>query len=187
MNPRIESTVELASPLSRCPACPSPMENGKVAIVDHETGKTIEPVPMHLSLQDQDRATVRVELIHEHWGDQPFSEAAGFSCGLEGIEQPYSRRLVVGEEWAPIDFGWIDRPGYILVKNLEGGLAKVNPTEGERADIAARVVLIGYEGKPLWEIPPQESFGPVKCIGKEGLVWRCASGRASVRVAVLTR
>jgi hypothetical protein len=82
----------------------------------------------------------------------------GFRRFLYTSEQPYRRKLVVGEEWVAIELGWIKKASLIHIVNDEGkGLTQV-PTAEESKAIASRVLEVGIGGKSLFEILPGETF-----------------------------
>ena len=91
------------------------------------------------------RLTVIETVYYQLSNSQPMSVPVRFTRQIKTDEQPWVRKIQVGENWQPIDKGWIKNCSMLMLVNEEGsGLQKV-PTEEERRDISARVVLIGND------------------------------------------
>src|SRR6185312_8298003 len=80
-------------------------------------------------------------VYHQQPGNEPISAESRFSRWLESEEQPYLRKLVIGEEWTLLDCGWLEDVGMLLLRNEEGKF-QVQPTEAERAEVMSRVVEV---------------------------------------------
>lgn len=100
---------------------------------------------------------------------------------LDTDEQLYKRRLVITNEWKPLDVGWIEKPGLLIIHNEEGKHLTVNPTYKEKQIIADRVVEISSNPEGCFSILvlPGEStrFQPSE-VSK--LQIRCRSDKASI-------
>ena len=90
----------------------------------------------------KDRITVREMIYHQQAGEQPTGTETKFSHELESHEQPYQRRLSVGEDWIPLDHGWIEEASLLSIFNEEGKFLQVNPTDEERAEAAKKVLQV---------------------------------------------
>ena len=147
----------------------------------------------------RDTLTVVETVYHQPAGEEPTAVSVQYVRPLETQEQPYVRKIRVGEQWQPLDLGWIEQPGMIWLTNDEGRGLQVNPTPEERAAIEAKViclvtkvvnagVLAGIlaEDDFSWEVPPGESFrGRPTCAKR---VWlRCRSGTAKATIRVYSR
>lgn len=107
----------------------------------------------------------------------------GFRRFLYTSEQPYRRKLAVGEDWVTIDLGWIKKASLIHIVNEEGsGLTQV-PTAEESEAIAKRVIEVGIGGKSLFEVPPGETFRGTP-IETAILQLRSRSGKAQYTLTV---
>ncbi len=71
---------------------------------------------------------------------------------LDTQEQLYKRRTTVTNEWKPLDVGWIEKPGLLVINNEEGKHLTVNPTEEEAKAIADRVVEISSNPEGCFRI-----------------------------------
>ena len=63
------------------------------------------------------RMTVVETVYHRLPGESPTSKDIGFSFDLESDEQIWERRMKVGPSWQPLDCGWVESVGMVLVKN----------------------------------------------------------------------
>lgn len=103
----------------------------------------------------KDRLVVVETVYHQPAGDRPVSVDSRFSRDLQSVEQPYQRQLVATEEWQPLDHGWIEDAGMIVIQNLEGKFA-ANPTDEERAEATAKILEVSYFAG---ENPVVDAFG----------------------------
>jgi hypothetical protein len=94
------------------------------------------PIPMQ-----KPRLTI-VECVYYQ---APFEDCISaenrYDSAVEADEQPYIRKIKVGEQWQPIDSGWIMTPGLLLIKNEPIRFA-VQPTQEQRAEAASKVVEV---------------------------------------------
>ena len=96
--------------------------------------ESIKPV------EKQDRLTARVDVYYEQQHFEPTQVGVSFSTLLpKSEEQVYVRRLKIGEDWQDVDFGWIDRPGSLLIENRKK-MFQTNPT-AEEMDLEIQKVL----------------------------------------------
>lgn len=138
--------------------------------------------------QSSSRITVVETVYHQTVPDQPTALESRFSRFLASDEQVYVRRLTVGEDWQRLDTGWLKVASLLLVSNDEGRGQQVQPTDQERADIAARVIEVAHGEYrsailPDWLIPPGESLRG--CPASLGNIWlRCRQGVARCTVVL---
>lgn len=146
---------------------------------------------------------VVVETInHQEAIAQPHSCSNRFSRECETHEEPYGRRFVVGEEWEPLDLGWLakDGAGMIVLRNREGEYMPAIPTPEAKAELALKVVElcvvadcgIAQIWLPFAVIRPGEScrFEPsakTGCNLYPGIHVRCKSGKASCGLTAFPR
>jgi hypothetical protein len=108
---------------------------------------------------------------------------------LDTEEQPYSRRMLVGEEWTPVDTGWIgEECGLLVVRNHELRRVRI-PTRDEQAEDATRVVEVNFEGLPdaySWLVLNGESMRGLPRSTK-GLKVRCRHGSTAITVTLFPR
>lgn len=91
----------------------------------------------------QERLTV-VGVVHHQPVDQPpYSIPVRFSHGLTTKdEQPYERKRTATETWEPLDCGWIEKSGYVVIINRETTAGDTNPTPERIKEIEARVLEV---------------------------------------------
>ena len=134
----------------------------------------------------RDRITVVETVYYQPQGDDATAIDGSYSRELNSHEQIYRRNCEVGEEWEPLDSGWIDRAGLLVVKNTEGLNQQRMPTGEEKEELKRKVLQIAYKGEEdcCWLIPPGESMrglpSHIKC-----LVVRCKRGTCSFSVHVI--
>lgn len=141
-----------------------------------------------------DRLTVVEHVYHESIADgrKPFEWTHRFSRPLATRDQVYERGpQSVGEEWEPLDCGWLaDNAGMLMIENREGQNLQYIPSAEEQAEIDSRVLELGcrtrsdYPLEPLWLIPPKETNRGMPAT-TEGLMIRCQNGRARFVVCVI--
>lgn len=56
-------------------------------------------------------------IYHQRTGQEPQGWSFGWSLPLDNDEQPYFRELTVGEEWRPLDHGWLDSASRVCFWN----------------------------------------------------------------------
>lgn len=84
-------------------------------------------------------------------------DASRFSRELQSDEQPYERHKLAKDGWEPLDHGWIDRCGMLVLRNDEGHFA-VNPTPEQRAAVFERVIEVSFgDDKCRILVPPLET------------------------------
>lgn len=131
-----------------------------------------------------------VEQLYHEAPDHPTPHGHQFSRRLETDEQAYSRTLKVGPDWRPLDCGWVRKVGMLLLVNAEGRFRTVQPTEGERAEAAGRVVevaflsALGGDLQPALLLRPGESqrYEPADA---GAIRLRCRGGMARVLLTLI--
>jgi hypothetical protein len=116
--------------------------------------------PSVIVVLQHSRLTVVENLYHQPTEGFPamaFGDASRFSRELQSDEQPYERHRVAKETWEPLDCGWIERCGMLMVRNDEGHFS-VNPTQEQRAKVARRVLVVSFgESEDAILLPPLET------------------------------
>ena len=133
----------------------------------------------------KDRITVVETVYHQQFNEPTFTIPSRFSRWLETKEQPYQRRCVATEEWQPLECGWIDKPGMLIITNREGRFAQTLPTDEEKVEVDKKIIQLSYNQlKPEWLIPPGESMRG--CPGFVKFLYiRCQSGTAQYELYLL--
>lgn len=130
------------------------------------------------------RLSVLNTVYHQPAGEQPMAVVGNYCRWLESDEQPFSRRLRIGEEWQAIETGWIRHAGLVVLKNDEGVFDQVQPTEQERMDAQAKVLEVSCSSGPpeaQWLVRPGESL-PATPASTMRLQIRCRQGQARCTV-----
>lgn len=145
------------------------------------------PAPGMRPAKRRPRLSVVQMVYHQQPDGQPTVQEARYSRWLESDEQPYLRRMTVGEEWVALDVGWVEKAGMLVLRNEGGPPSPVKLTPEQKAEAAAKVIEVGFtEGLTgqVWLIPPGESMAGVPRNAKELRV-RCQSGEVKLSVCVL--
>lgn len=110
--------------------------------------------------EPKDRLTVVENVYHQAISDGqgPTQFESRYSRELDTKEQVYQRRTKVGEDWEPLDFGWIEKVGLLLIRNEEGKFTEI-PTDEENQRTQRKILEVAYcsEGSG-WLIPVGESM-----------------------------
>ena len=136
-----------------------------------------------------DRITIIETIYHQQQDEQPTMIEHKFSKELDTQEQLYQRRTKVGEEWQPIDCGWVgaENTGIIILQNEEGDFPKVIPTEEEREEVNKKILEVSYNGSEYSMLVfPQESIRLHPSSPKD-LKIRCRSGNARLTIYAIPR
>ena len=141
-----------------------------------------------------DRITYLLNFHHEHAGDKPTSIEHVSQKIMETHEQPWVRRLTIGEQRvlvSDLKGCWLepDQIGYICIESLVGKGGLVNPSQAELSLYATKVLEVSITPDPAIEdcflVPP--SF-PFLGWSKTGLLYvRCQSGDAECRITVFPK
>jgi len=129
------------------------------------------------------RLVISETVYHQNHDADPTSADSCFSRTLASDEQPYSRRVVIGEAWQPLDCGWVEQASMLVLANQEGRFVQVIPTQAERDTMAAKIVEVGYGDMAAWLVRPGESFRAEPADLKAIRV-RCRSGSAKCQLTV---
>lgn len=133
------------------------------------------------------RLTVVGHVYHQQRDSSPVASDIQFESNLDTDEQPYVRNAKVGEQWEKLDYGWIKEASYILLKNDEGKLGFVNPTEMEKQDVLGRIVEISFNGQdPDILIHPMESL-PFRAADINRVWIRSRKDRARIVINIYPR
>ena len=133
----------------------------------------------------RDTLTVVETVYHQPAGEEPTAVSVQFVRPLETQEQPYVRKIKVGEQWQPLDLGWVEQPGMILLVNDEGKFTQVNPTDEERAEAESKVIAVGNDSGS-WLVYPGSCFRGEAAPFSDVAV-RCKSGVARATIHVYPR
>lgn len=126
-----------------------------------------------------------VETVYwQRTGESPEGKAVRFGRSLTTAEEPYVRRILVGEEWQPLDPGWVEEAALMRLENEERGIGAVvevglavaeEPLTQHDPDQAVHPVLL---------VPPGEAFrGSPERLG--ALRLRCRKGQARCRLTLI--
>ena len=138
-------------------------------------GDLIPTEEIHTPVENQDRLTARLDVYYEQQGTQPTQVSCSFGTTLpKSEEQVYIRKIVIGEEWEPLDMGWVENVGTIILENRRKIFQKV-PTKEEKQQADKKVVFIRNNKETIgWPIPSGGFF--MSASRGEDIEVRCLSG-----------
>lgn len=130
--------------------------------------------------------------------DESTSVLCNFGRDLASDEQPCGPRTVkVGEEWQPLELGWLkDCVGMVIITNEEGRFPQRKPSEEEKAEAAERMLQVAVVMMVDWAtehltvpfalVLPTETlcFCPADA---SALRVRCRKGTAKVTITLLPK
>ncbi len=132
-----------------------------------------------LVIQPRNRITFVEHVYLQSAGEmEPKSISLGFSRLVQSSEQIYERYCKAKQEWTPLDYGWVEKPGITIIVNSEGRFTQAYPTDEERAAAEDRTieVSLGAPGGGLL-ISPKESLR-FRSSEPDKVRIRCKSGPA---------
>lgn len=160
--------------------------------------KLMEPIPDIPFPQPVDRLTVlpkrqspktRITIVNSAYfqpvdGDPKLFDRK-WSQALTTDEEPYQRKMKVGEEWQPLESGWLNGEASLLViQNLKPRFDH-NLSEAELKEVEEKAVELGsalYTDQKSVQVFSTVSVGrdvQIEPIGR--LMIRCAKGEAQVQ------
>lgn len=164
------------------------MPNPKAVQAPHDPTTSLQDDALQQPPQQPSQLTVVQSLYHTSGEFGPTElPPSRFARQLQSSDQPYVRHVTVGEEWTPIDAGWVKDCGMLCVFNREGESLAAIPTQEQAKQIALRVVELAFaadDPECFWLIRPGESFRGEPS-GTRSLVVRCRKGSAKVTIAAL--
>ena len=106
-----------------------------------------------------------VETLYHRTIESGIAEYVGrFTRDLQSDDEPYQRQKKIGEEWEPLDTGWLEvNVGTVFIQNKAGTDLMRVPSDGEKEAISRQAIVIRFNGSDGLIIPPKESarFCPV--------------------------
>lgn len=106
-----------------------------------EVPDNLGPPPSQQLLKD--RLSVVFQLAYESVGQEPLAKAMRATWDTQSQEiQPYERRLSIDEKWRPLDCGWVELPGSILIENRTGMNRSLQPSAEELAEDAKKLLVL---------------------------------------------
>ena len=134
------------------------------------------------------RLTITGAISYQSAGGEAIQYPLNEGVNLQTVEDPYDRHQRFGEDWQPIEVGWIEGASIVYLFNTEGGGFQRIPTEEEKAAVTARIIEVAVGNDPyptpFLLLPPgrRQSFLPADI---KRLVARCQKGIAKCRIVIL--
>lgn len=137
----------------------------KGSIRDYMQGQSKEVIPLEEAIkrathrpENPPRLIVNSNLYHRDTSGQTRGNPSRFVRILKGRDDPYIRRIIVGEQWIPLNTAWIplDQIGYLRIRNEGGKPFNVVPTPEQVEEEESRIIDIGY----MLVLPQKENTAP---------------------------
>lgn len=143
--------------------------------------------PMHYDLTDYDRVTANFQFYFEQDGEEPNQRTCTFSDGVhKSNEEPYARRLKIGETPTPLDLGWLadEEVGLIIIENHVGKNDKVRQTDEVLEQRKKQILLLkDHPEADGFKIRPGR-FAFIEPVNAKGLTLQSLSGTIKAHVLV---
>ena len=138
---------------------------------------------VHSPVKDRDRLTARLDVYYEQADSGPTQISCSYVTTLpKSEEQVYIRKITVEEEWEPLDLGWVENVGTILLENRKKIFQNV-PTPEEMESEEKKVIFIRNKKETIgWAIPAGGFF--MAATRGEEIEVRCLSGSTKAVVNV---
>lgn len=142
------------------------------------------------------RLTIVETISHQQPNGQPTSVDSRFGRYLQSGEEPYTRKVMVTQNWEPLDCGWLDEASIVSIVNNEGRFTQVQPTQEQRELVEARIVEIGCRPELSEDARPYATFGLVRpgesyrgepAVSLKSLMIRCRSGQAKCTITIFPK
>jgi hypothetical protein len=132
--------------------------------------------------------TVVNKAYHQPGDSDPTCVETGYSYFLETDEQPFTRIHTVGEDWIPLQTGWLTDSSLVIISNDGAKRANVVLTEEEEDERSKRFILVAFEdtSRPTIIIRPGRSaeFEPLTL---NGIKIRCTKNSVRYTASILPR
>ncbi len=133
------------------------------------------------------RLNVIEQIYHQQAESEPTNIEEKYGIILESEEEPYKKKLTIGEEWTLIDTGGFADASLVILRNMEGRYSIVHPTQAQIELVKERVLDVGF-GVPTAHIHivPTTSARFNPCVlGKIHL--RCRKGTCKVQLVIVPK
>lgn len=74
---------------------------------------------------------------------QPSGVPRNFQIPIYTDQDPLIRRVPIGQEWQPLDKGWLSEVGFVEVFNEAGVGLAVHPSEEAKQNLSNQIVEVG--------------------------------------------
>lgn len=85
-----------------------------------------------------------------------------FARLLDSNDDPLQRKFSVGEEWVPLETGWVKSVGYLILRNDGGKPFQVMPTKEQAEEELSRIIEVGYLVKSSLDNLAEREINPTK-------------------------
>lgn len=129
------------------------------------------PIPMDVpgfAINGPPKAHGRLTIIEESCftltNELPVPLVSRYERMIDTVEMPVVRPTTIGQEWQPLELGWLKSLSMVYIQNEEGKRLLVRPNKKEESLIAARIIQVGLVSsvdpsvvEELTPIPPGET------------------------------
>ena len=146
----------------------------------------IKPVKSDYREEHNDRVSAQLNFSYNQDNADPVAVACHFSRVLaQASEEPYLRKITLGEVWEPLDFGWLrDHPVGMVLLNYPLVKKQVYPTEEERQAQADKIIEVSLGDPEQIMLLHPGMFLPFLPSNPHSVVARCRSGTARLHTII---
>lgn len=129
-------------------------------IAERGIGKTFLPLSQENSAdfpsnfsRPKARIVVVENVYHQSPGRDPVGVDTSSSRFCDSDEQPFLRHTRIGDDWTPLETGWVADPYLVCIRN-DAIVYRVNPTAQELTEADNRVIEVAV----MWKDGPPDYF-----------------------------
>jgi len=100
-------------------------------------------------LKTRNRVSITVKSHHQTLGSNANSHEFGFQYYPDSLDEPYIReRVQLTKTELPLDTGWIQKPGLVILYNTTTVASNRIPTQEEVEEVNSRLIYLYNESNP---------------------------------------
>ena len=100
-------------------------------------------------LRTRNRVSITVRTHHQILGSNANSHEFGFQYFPDSLDEPYIReRIQLTQTELPLDTGWIQKPGLVILYNTTTLASNQIPTQEEVEEVQSRLIYLYNEANP---------------------------------------
>ncbi len=144
----------------------------------------IKKVDTKSALSQEDRITLSCVLHFEQFGEEAVTGVSEGSFTQKQSEEPAFQRWVYAtEDLEPMDTGWVDDVGYVLLESRVGRGLSLNPSSEQEAEMKKQIVEVrtSTDAAPMLLFPGL----PLMAFFTEPPLLRCRHGKCKIHVTVI--
>lgn len=133
------------------------------------------------------RLNVIEQIYHQQAESEPTNVEEKYGQILESEEEPYKKKLNIGEEWTALETGGFSEASLVIIRNMEGRYNLVHPTQAQIELVKERILDVGFlvPSPHIYVIPTTSARFCPGSLTKIHL--RCRKGSCKVQVLIVPK